>query len=302
MPIIKHRKYFFIFTTILVVASIISISVFGLKLGLDFTGGTLVQVTYDSVRPSVEIISESLDAAGLEGYSLREAGEKDYILRTGNLTEEQRPWVASWFTIGEGEAKIVQLTEVGPTIGVELRNKAILSLAIVLACILMFIAFAFRQVSKPISSWIYGLMAITGLTFSVLVTCGFFALLSRITGAQVDTLFITALLTILGFSVHDTIVVFDRTRENLRINQEKNKREDFEETAGRALGQTLVRSINTSVTIALSLLALFILGPESTQEFALTLFVGIVAGTYSSICVATPLLVAYENWRGQKQK
>jgi preprotein translocase subunit SecF len=237
----------------------------------------------------------------MKGYSLREAGAKDYVLRVGNLTDAQRSSLKETMSGGDVyRGQIVHLTEVGPTIGTELRNKALVSLTLVLLCILLFIAFAFRKVSKPVSSWAYGLIALVTLMFDVIVPMGFFALLGHLTGAQVDTLFVTALLTILGFSIHDTIVVFDRTRENLRINEEKNRKEDFEDVAGRSLNQTIVRSINTSVTIAISLLALFMLGPVSTQHFALTLLVGIIAGTYSSIALATPLLVTWDRWRARR--
>ena len=178
---------------------------------------------------------------------------------------------------------------------------ALIALALVLTAILFFIAFAFRKVSKPISSWIYGLIALVTLAFDVLIPVGFFAFLGYLTGAQVDVLFVTAVLTILGYSVHDTIVVFDRTRENLRLNEERNKKEEFGDTAGRALGQTFVRSMTTSLTTALALAALFLLGPESTRDFALTLLVGIIAGTYSSIFLATPLLVSVERYLGKRK-
>ena len=303
MFIVQHRKIFFAITGALAIASLAAIAIFGLKPGTDFTGGTLVQATYEGGRPLPEALSAALEEAGFEGYSLREANENDYILRAANLTNEQRGNIEEIFSIdGASPASIAQLTEVGPTIGKELRNKAFIAIALVMTAILFFIAFAFRKVSKPISSWIYGLIALVTLGFDVLIPVGFYAFLGFLTGAQVDTLFVTAALTILGYSVHDTIVVFDRTRENLRINQEKNRREDFAETAGRSLQQTFVRSVTTSLTTAIALFALFLLGPASTKDFALTLLVGIVAGTYSSIFLATPLLVTFERWRGQKGK
>ena len=303
MFIILNRKRFFILSGALVLAALLSITVFGLKLGTDFTGGTLAQATYAGGRPAPEALSVALDEAGFVGYSLREANENDYILRAANLTAEQRENIEEILSVGgESPVVIAQLTDVGPTIGKELRNKALVAVVLVMTAILLFIAFAFRKVSKPISSWVYGGIALVTLGFDVLIPIGFYAFLGALTGAQVDTLFVTAVLTVLGYSVHDTIVVFDRTRENLRINQEKNRREDFAETAGRALGQTFVRSVTTSLTTAIALLALYLLGPESTTHFALTLLVGIVAGTYSSIFLATPLLVAVERWRGQKGK
>lgn len=284
----------------MVFLALFSLSIFGLKLGTDFTGGTLVQVTYQN-RPAPEALKASLDQAGFKGYSLREANVSDYILRAGSLTAEQRAQLPSILSAGNAyPATIGQLTEVGPTIGKELRNKSFIAIALVLLCILLFIAFAFRKVSKPISSWVYGLIALITLVHDVIIPVGFYAALGHFLGAQVDTLFVTAVLTVLGFSVHDTIVVFDRTRENLRINAERNRREDFADTAGRSLQQTFVRSLNTSLTVVFTLLVLFFVGPESTRDFALTLLVGIVAGTYSSIFLATPLLVEWARVQDRK--
>lgn len=298
MFIIRHRYWFFTLTAVVVVLSIASLVLYGLHESIDFTGGTLIDVTYPTERPDANMLGQSLNAAGFSGYSLREVGSNDYDLRSGNLTDSQRTDLPQILSVNNKyPATVVSLNEIGPTIGAQLRSNSITAVGLVLLCILLFIAFAFRKVSKPVSSWMYGLMAIVGLCHNVLVTCGFFALLGHLTGAQVDTLFVTAILTVLGFSVHDTIVVFDRVRENLRINQEKGRRENFEETAGRALGQTFTRSVNTSLTVLLTLLALYFLGPQSTQVFALTLLVGIIAGTYSSIFLATPLLAEIESRR-----
>ncbi len=303
MFIVRNRNIFFAITVAIVLAALASVFVFGLQLGLDFTGGTLVQATYASGRPAPEALAQSLDTAGFRGYSLREANTNDYILRAGNMTPAMREALPRTLSIGgESPVTIAQLTEVGPTIGVELRNKALIALALVLLCILLFIAFAFRKVSKPISSWIYGLIALVTLLHDIIVPVGFFALLGFLTGAQIDTLFVTAILTILGFSIHDTIVVFDRTRENLRINEERNRKEDFAETAGKSLNQTFVRSVNTSLTVLFTLLVLYFIGPASTKDFALTLLVGIIAGTYSSIFLATPLLVTTERWFAKRKK
>ncbi len=302
MIIVRNRNLFFGVTGTIVLAAIASIAVFGLHLGADFTGGTFVQATYQAGRPAPEALQRSLDSAGFVGYSLREANQNDYILRTGNLTPTQRTNLPQTLSVAGKSASIAQLNEVGPTIGAELRSKAWIALGLVLICILLFIAFAFRKVSQPVSSWIYGLIALVTLVHDVIVPVGFYAALGHFTGAQVDTLFVTAVLTVLGFSIHDTIVVFDRVRENLRINHEKNRREDFTDVAGRSLNQTFVRSINTSLTVVFTLLVLYLIGPASTRDFSLTLLVGIVAGTYSSIFLATPLLVAVEKWRGGQKK
>lgn len=297
MIVIKYRNVFFALTGILMLLCIASIAIFGLELGTDFTGGTLAEVRYAAERPSVEVLSQSLTDSGIAGFSIRES-EGGYTLRAGNLPEESRAKLAAAFSVGNTyPASIERFTEVGPIIGKELRNKALIAIALVLLCILFFIAFAFRKVSEPVSSWMYGLIALVTLVHDVIVPTGFFALLGYLFGAQIDTLFVTALLTILGFSIHDTIVVFDRVRENLRINQEKRLKEDFQITAGRSLNQTFVRSVNTSITVFISLAALFFFGPESTQDFALTLIIGIVAGTFSSIALATPLLVAVAKWQ-----
>jgi len=291
MFIIKHRGLFFGITGAIVAASIISLIAFGLRLGTDFTGGTLAQASYSAGRPVPQMLEKSLNAAGFSDYSLREAGADDYILRTGALTAPMRAGLAKTLSVDGRAASIAQLTEVGPTIGAELRGKALVALALVLVCILLFIAFAFRKVSNPVSSWVYGLIALVTLVHDVVVPVGFYALLGYLTGAQVDTLFVTAVLTVLGFSIHDTIVVFDRVRENLRVNHDRNRKEPFAETAGHSLRQTFVRSINTSFTVLLTLAILYFFGPVSTRVFSLTLLVGIIAGTYSSIFLATPLLV-----------
>ena len=302
MFIVKHRNIFFALTGLIVAASIASVIVFGLQLSIDFTGGTLVQVSYDGTRPAPEALTQNLTDAGFKDFSLRQSGTNGYMLRAQTITDDERSNLPAYFTNQTGTAHIDSLNEIGPTIGAELRSKSILAVGLVLLCILLFIAFAFRKVSKPVSSWVYGLIALITLLHDVVVPVGFFALLGHLTGAQVDTLFVTAVLTVLGFSIHDTIVVFDRVRENLKINQEKGKKEDFEETAGHALNQTFVRSINTSLTVLITLLVLYFVGPAATKVFSLTLLVGIIAGTYSSIFLATPLLVALEQRRGQKGK
>ena len=301
MFIIRHRNWFFALTGLIVLISLVFLGVFQLHEGIDFTGGTLAQISYDGTPPSASLLQQNLTDAGFKDFSLRAYGANGYTLRAQTLTDDERANLASYFTAQGAGAHVDSLNEIGPTIGAQLRKDSITSIGLVLLCILLFIAFAFRKVSKPVSSWVYGLIALITLLHDVIVPAGFFALLGHLTGAQVDTLFVTAILTVLGFSVHDTIVVFDRVRENLRINQEKNRKENFEETAGRALSQTFTRSINTSLTVLLTLLSLYFLGPQSTQTFALTLLVGIIAGTYSSIFLATPLLVEF-GMRKQNQK
>ncbi len=302
MIIVRHRAIFFGVTGLITLLALASLAFYGLRLGTDFTGGSLVEVRYDGVRPAGDVMTRNLENAGFKGFSLRETGTDGYILRSALLTDAQRNNLPAIFSYQGGTAHVEQLTEVGPTIGLELRNKALVAVGLVLLCILLFIAFAFRKVSQPVSSWVYGLIALVTLIHDVIIPVGFYAALGHFVGAQVDTLFVTAVLTVLGFSIHDTIVVFDRTRENLRINHDRNRKEPFEETAGRSLSQTFVRSINTSLTVLITLLILFFIGPASTRDFALTLLVGIIAGTYSSIFLATPLLVTVEKWRSGRRK
>lgn len=302
MYITHHRSLFFILTGLVVLASLASLAMYRLRFGIDFTGGSLIQASYAVERPDDALIANQLTSIGLKDVSVRDSGKSDVIVRADSLTDAQRTVLAQALTISTtSPATVTQLDEIGPTIGAELRAKALWALALVIVAILFFIAYAFRQVSKPVSSWVYGLIALVTLVHDVIVPVGFFAALGHFTGASADTLFVTAVLTVLGFSVHDTIVVFDRVRENLRINASSNRKEPFVETAGRALNQTFSRSINTSLTVVFTLLVLYVYGPASTHDFALTLLVGIVAGTYSSIFLATPLLVEVAERQGKKK-
>ncbi len=300
MFVIKYRNIFFGLIGAVTLASLVSLAIFGLNFSTDFTGGSLIEVRYEGTVPETGALQESLTTAGLESVSVRGAGEDSVIVRAAPLSEIARSALPSALSPNEEKATIERLTDVGPIIGEELRNKALIAIGLVITCIVLFIAFVFRKVSKPVSSWTYGLITIVTLVHDVIVPVGAFALFGYLWGAHVDTLFVTAILTILGYSVHDTIVVFDRTRENLRLNQEANRKEDFELVAGRSIEQTFVRSVNTSLTTLLSLGALFFFGPVATQDFALTLIIGIVAGTYSSIALATPLLLVAERYAGKR--
>jgi preprotein translocase subunit SecF len=300
MLIIKYRNIFFGLTAALTVAALVVLGVFGLNIGTDFTGGALIEVQYPENRPSSEELQRSLSDAGLEGVTVRGAGEDGYIVRAAPLSEETRTRVVEAVAINGTQPSIERLTDVGPSIGSELRAKAFIALTLVALCIMLYVAFVFRKVSKPVSSWVYGVITVITLLHDLAIPLGAFAVFGYLWGAQVDTLFVTAILTVLGYSVHDTIVVFDRTRENLRLNEEHKRKEDFEHVAGRSIEQTFVRSVNTSMTTLISLGALFFFGPVATQDFALTLIIGVITGTYSSIAVATPLLVAYERWAAKR--
>ncbi len=315
MQIIKHKNIFFGITGIVVVLSLGVLLLFGLRLGIDFTGGTLIEFSCDECTKST--LNESLVPHNLGEYSLREANSdevgSEFILRTKTLEGTQREAVLA--TLDDHNATVSSFSEVGPTIGEELKSKALWAIGLVMFAIVLFIAFAFRPAivkreetpegiikitrdSHGVSSWTFGIVAIVALMHDVLIPIGIFALMGYFLGAEVGVLFVMALLAILGYSVNDTIVVFDRVRERLKENSDKNTGEDFSETVGKALSDTIPRSINTSLTTVFVLTALYFMGPEVTQNFALTLIAGVIAGTYSSIFLASPLLVVIKKWRG----
>ena len=280
------------------ILSVLSVAVFGLQFGIDFTGGSITEVSYPNGKPEKVELSLRLDALPIGGYSLRETGDEGYILRTRDLTEEERVGVLKTLSLNETNQIVEErFNSIGPVIGVELRNKAFVAIVIVMMAIILFIAFAFRRVSEPVSSWKYGFIAVFALLHDIIVPVGVFAILGQVVSAEVDVLFVMALLAILGYSVNDTIVVFDRVRENLKINRETKTREEFKDVVGKSLNQTYMRSINTSLTTLFVLLSLFFIGSTITQNFALVLLTGVLAGTYSSIFLATPLLVVAEKWK-----
>jgi preprotein translocase subunit SecF len=278
---------------VLVVLSIGSISYFGLKLGIDFKGGSLSEVEYTTVRPSQELVAGALEPLELGEVIIQPTGETGYSIKTRAVSEAER---ASILQVLGTDAKEKSFTSIGPSVGAELVRKSALTFILVALGIIFFIAYSFRKVSKPVSSWRYGFIAITSLIHDILIPVGVFAALSHFSGAEIDTLFVVAILTILGLSVSDTIVVFDRIRENIRIGAFKT----FEETVGKSLEQVYTRSIATSSTVIIVLLALVFFGPESTKVFAMMLTAGMFFGTYSSIFLASPLLVTVQNW-GKKE-
>ncbi len=299
MFIVNHRKFFFVLALLLVIGSIISMFVFGLKQGIDFKGGSILEVSYVSERPDAEIIKADLDTMGLGNYVLSPSGDLRYVLKTRDITPTEKTNILTSMSVtavSEGtavvnSAKEEQFNSIGPVVGSQLKTKALVAIVLVIICIVLFITFAFRKVSQPVASWKYGLATIVALAHDVIIPTGVFAVWIHFYGGEIDLLFVTALLAILGYSVHDTIVVFDRVRENLKNGDEKKP---FVETVGKSISETFGRSINTSVTIFLVLVALYFIGGASTKDFAFVLLLGIITGTYSSIFVASPLLVTLE--------
>lgn len=327
MYIVTHRRLFFAITGILLAVAIAAIAFFGLPLSIDFTGGSLVEVSYQDQRPPIPQLTQNVEQLALGEISLRESGTNDVIVRTRTLTPAEHNQVlaalgtpvastspatasttaakpaalsaatstgtstASTTAVAGARFTELRFNSIGPALGSELAKKALYALIAVIVAIMLYIAWAFRRVSRPVSSWVYGGIVVVILFHDVIIPAGFYAILCHFTGAQVDSLFAVALLAILGYSVNDTIVIFDRVREHLHTNEEHKMVEPFEVTVGTSVTQTMGRSINTSLTVVLALLALTIFGSVETVNFALVLLVGVIAGTYSSILLAAPLLV-----------
>lgn len=293
MYIVKNKALFLSISLLLIVASLAAVALFGLKKGIDFTGGANVQVTYTGETPDVTLIKESIKEAGL-GESLVQPTETGVSVKLRDIGEAEREALAAGLSLGgTREYKEVSFTSVGPSIGNELTQKAIIAVIAVVLAIVIFIAFSFRHVSEPVPSWKYGVIAIVTFLHDIIIPLGLIAVLGHYAGAEIDTLFVVAILTILGISISDTIVVFDRIRENLRLKVSN----DFETVVGKSLSQSFARSINTSLTVIIVLVALYFFGPSATKLFSLILITGMAVGTYSSIFVASPLLILAESFQ-----
>ncbi len=299
MFVIKHKKFFLILSAVFVVGSLFAVAVFGLSFGIDFTGGSLVEVSYEGMRPETTLLQTSLQEAEFVNTLLQPTGEQGYIVRTQELDVIEHARLLDVLSLG-GESPLEELrfNSVGGVIGQELQNKAWIALLLTLAAIILYMTYSFRKVSQPVQSWKYGLVSIIALIHNTIIPVGIFAVLgSYFIEYQVDILFVTALLAIFGFSVNDTIVIFDRVRENLIKDREERLHESFGEVVGKSISETITRSINISLAIIFVLASLYILGGVSTREFSLVLGLGVIFGTYSSICFAAPLLVTVERWQ-----
>lgn len=291
LAIIKNRKISYALSACLILVSILSLIAWGLKPGLDFTGGSLMELRFDGARPEITSMSDTFKKLDLGEVLVQPAGDNNMILKFKEVSEEEHQIILAEFvkTYQTEETKVVEnrFESIGPIIGKELKQKSWLAIVIASLAIIAYIAYSFRKISKPVASWKYGVSATIALAHDVIITIGLFSLLGHFFGIEVDALFITALLTIMGFSVHDTIVVFDRTRENLG----KFYSGKFEEVVNDSVNQTMTRSINTTLTTMIVLTALFLLGGASIKYFSLALLFGIFIGTYSSIFIASALLV-----------
>jgi preprotein translocase subunit SecF len=303
MFIVKKRIIFFIISLVLIAGSFGVIAQYGLNYGIDFKGGSILEVTYvdveGSVTPTLDQVKTILTDAGLQNTLVSPRGEKGYVIKMRELSQEEKNGVIRALTsTGVNPVMVEKFNSIGPVVGDELRSKAYVAIAVVLFCIILFILFAFRKVRNPLN---YGIATIVALAHDVIIPTGIYVLWSQYTGAEIDLLFVSALLAILGYSVHDTIVVFDRVRENALKNSGVKNGLSFEEVVGKSVTETMARSINTSLTTGITLLALYFIGGSATQNFAFILLAGIVVGTYSSIFIASPLLVTLEGFRNKNK-
>lgn len=295
LRILNYYKYLFIFSGVVLIAGIISLSVYGLKLGIDFKGGTVTEIEF-SKPVEVNKIKDVLTAEKLSNFQLQTTGERGVLIKTEALSKETHEQITKQLKEKVGDFEEKRFESIGPTVGQELKKSAFYQLGLVSLGIILYIAYAFRKVAKPITPWQFGWAAIIALLHDLLVVLGIFSLISHFKGFEIDSMFVTAMLTVLGFSIHDTIVVFDRIRENLKTHAGQS----IEFVVNHSITQTLVRSLNTSLTVLFVLLAMLLFGGETIRYFVLALFIGVATGTYSSIFVASPIVVLWHNWRTKK--
>lgn len=293
MNLLGKRKWWWLgFSLVLTIIGAISLLVWDLKIGLDFTGGTLLEVA-STQKIDKDAFVKDLEGAGIEHIVAQPVGENGLLIKAGAIDQEKHEKVNA--LLASKQLTERRFENVGPTVGKDLTQKAVLAVIVASIAIILYVAYSFRNVPKPASSWRFGVTAVLALIHDVFITVGAFAFLGHFFGYEVDALFITALLTVMGFSVHDTIVVFDRLRENMR-NSPISKFEQFEAVANASLIQTLNRSINTSLTVIIVLLTMALLGGDTIRPFIVALLIGITVGTYSSIATATPLLIVWQGY------
>lgn len=291
--VMRYKIWFFILSTLIILPGLFYLLTGGLRPGIDFTGGALLEYRFPDPIDRV-VLKQEVALEGVEVGQVTSSGNNTYIIRTKPLTSEKITQIRNSLEKRYGRLEERRIENVGPIVGEELSKKAGIALALASLAIVIYISFSFRKVPKPTSSWRFGITAVVALIHDVLVVVGVFAILGHFLGVEIDTLFVTALLTIIGFSVHDTIVVFDRIRENLLKYPGKN----FEYVTNLSIVQTIGRSLNTSLTVVFVLLALLLFGGETIRWFVVALLIGIISGTYSSIFNATALLAWWEERLG----
>ncbi len=296
-PFVKYSKFYYAVSGILILASIASLIVFGLKFGIEFTGGSNMEIAYTENRPSNEEISKGLEEFNLGEVIVQPTGDKGAVLQFKGVDEETHQKILTKLnTVSPVEEKSFQY--IGPSVGQELKNRTQIAIVLALLAITIYIAFAFRKVSRPVASWKYGITSLIALFHDILIPLGVFSLLGHYYNIQITVPIVAALLTILGFSVHDTIVIFDRIRENIL----RTGTGSFEQTVDASLNQTIGRSLSTVATVLIVMCSLFFFGGETLRYFSLALIIGVASGAYSSIFIASPLLVSWQKWSENRLK
>lgn len=291
MNFLRYSKFYFVFSIVLILFSVVALSVWGLKIGIDFSGGTLFEIKYIKDRPEIVDLRKDIDEIILGEFTLQEVGEQEIILRMKEISDEQRQKIIE--SLGsKDDYSIEEEKKISPIIGGELKKSTARAIILAFIFITLYVAWAFRRVSQPVSSFKYGMAALIALFHDVLITCGIFAVLGEFFNMEINVPFAAALLTILGYSINDTIVVFDRCRENLI-----RSRKEFKDILNLSLSQIVVRSLFTSVTTLLVLFSIYFFGGATLSSFVLTLIIGIILGTYSSIFIATPLIFIFSKKR-----
>ncbi len=297
LPVVRFRKLWYTISGLLLIGTILVLSLGGLKLGIDFVGGTLHEVKFSEARPANQEVLENLkDLADIS--SVQPISENSVLLRYQNVDNQTRQKILDKLSDKFGPVEEERFESIGPTIGEELKKKAIWAIVLVLGAIIIYLSYAFRKVSRPVQSWKYGLLTIVAAAHDITILLGFFALLGYWRGAEINSLFVIAVLTTLGYSVHDTIVVFDKTRANL-LEMGSDK---FEKAVTLATNQTITRSLNTSLTTLIPLVALLAFGGHSLFDFVLALMAGLIVGTYSSIFIASPLLIDWSRLSEKRRR
>lgn len=292
-PFIRYRKIFYLFSLVLIIGSIISIFVFGLNLGIEFTGGAILKITYKKA-PSFEEIKRTLKDLDLGKISFQKEEKERIVLKMNPLNETLHQEVLNRLKkLGEIEEESEDFQLIGPVIGKELKQKTKIVIILAILAILLYIALSFRKISRPVPSYVYALASIIAICHDVLISLGILVILGHLQEVEITIPIITAFLTIIGYSINNTVIVFDRIRENLI----KAKSPIFELIIEKSLNQTLTRSLNTSLTVLFVLFAIFFFGGVTLKYFALTLILGISFGTYSSLCLAAPLIFNFYSWK-----
>lgn len=286
MNIIGYRKIFFFISGLMILASIAAIFLFGFKVGADFKGGALWQLRL--AQTGAEELRTFLQQDGIKNVSTFPVSDNSLMIKLDSMSEAEHQKYLKDLQNKFGKVEELRFDSIGPSVGNELRSKAMWAVVLVLIGISLFVAYAFRKVSHPVKSWKYGIITLITLFHDVIVPAGLIAFLGNSLGVEADINFVVALLVVMGFSVHDTIVVFDRIRENLMA---RRSQDNFEDIVNNSVNQTLARSVNTSLTLILVLLSLFFFGPITLKYFVLTILAGTTVGAYSSIFIASPLLV-----------